>query len=81
MDSKPSQYVQHVNLLSLSGKKLILATVYGPNSLSAEEIGMLESDIQQRSGEDTVSLTIRHMDLDLHVALGRHIMNGWHWRI
>jgi hypothetical protein len=70
LDTKPSQYVQYVNLLSLSGKKMILATVTGPKSLSSEEIGMLESDIQARTGEDQVSLTIRHINLELYDRFG-----------
>ena len=70
LDNKPSLHVQHVNLMPLSGKKVILATLTGPKSLSSEEIGMLESDIQDRSGEEKVLLTIRHIDLNLSDRFG-----------
>jgi len=72
LDNKPSQYVQNVNLLTLSGAKMILATLYGPKSLTANEIGLLENSIRKRSGEDKLSLIIRYMNLDLSDRFGKY---------
>ncbi|MBT8363966.1 MAG: TIGR00341 family protein, partial [Deltaproteobacteria bacterium] len=71
MDTKPALYVEEINLVPISGKPLILATLFGMRNLSPEEIQNLEFKIRQRTGDDTINLAIRHIDVEVHDRFGK----------
>jgi archaellin len=71
MDTQPALYVEEINLVPISGKSLILATLFGMRKMSPEEIQNLEYKIRQRAGDDTIDLAIRHIDVELHDRFGK----------
>ena len=71
LESQLGLYMEEINLISVSGKPTILATIFGTRKLSSEEIENLELDIRKRSEDNTLNLVIRHIDLDLYDRLGK----------
>jgi hypothetical protein len=71
MDTQPALYVEEINLVPISGKPLILATIFGMRKMKPEEIQKLEFKIQQRTGDDTITLAIRHSDVELQDRFGK----------
>ena len=69
-DTQLALYVEEINLISIDNKPVILATVFGMRKMSTDEIHNLESAIQQRTGESTLILTIRHIDVSLQDRWG-----------
>jgi hypothetical protein len=64
-------YVREINLLPLPGNPFIFASVLGSRSLTTEEVQELEAEIQQRSGDDSLILVIRHIDTDFYARWGQ----------
>ena len=71
MDTQPALYVEEINLVPISGKPTILATLFGMRKLSSEEIQNLEFKIRQRAGDDTIDIAIRHIDVEVHDRYGK----------
>lgn len=71
MDIQPALYVEEINLVPISGKPTILATLFGMRRLSSEEIQNLEFKIRQRAGDDTIDIAIRHIDVEVHDRYGK----------
>jgi hypothetical protein len=71
MDTQPALYVKEINLIPLSDKPLILATIFGMRKMKPEEIQKLELNIRQRTGDDTITLAIRHSDVELQDRFGK----------
>jgi uncharacterized hydrophobic protein (TIGR00271 family) len=71
MDTQPALYVEEINLIPISDKPLILATIFGARKMKPEEIQKLELNIRQRTGDDTITLAIRHSDVELHDRFGK----------
>jgi hypothetical protein len=71
MDTQPALYVEEINLVPISGKPLILATIFGMRKMKPEEIQKLELNIRQRTGDDTITLAIRHSDVELQDRFGK----------
>ncbi len=76
MDTQPALYVEEINLVPISGKPLILATLFGMRKMSPEEIQNLESKIRQRAGDEKIDLAIRHIDVEVHDRFGK-VYYGW----
>jgi uncharacterized hydrophobic protein (TIGR00271 family) len=70
MDIQPALYVEEINLIPISGKPVILATLFGMLKMSPKEIQDLEVKIQQRTGDDTIRLAIRHSNVELQDRFG-----------
>lgn len=70
MDTQPALYVEEINLIPISGKPVILATLFGMLKMSPKEIQDLKVKIQQRAGDDTITLAIRHINVELHDRIG-----------
>jgi hypothetical protein len=64
-------YVEEINLISLDGRPVILATIFGAKKMSSEEIEKLESEIRNRTGDSTLNLVIRHINLNLYDRFGK----------
>ena len=71
MDAQPTLYVEEINLVPMSGRPLILATLFGMRKLSSEEVHNLEEDIRRRAGDDTITLAIRHIAVELQDRIGK----------
>jgi hypothetical protein len=71
MDTQPALYVKEINLIPIGGRPLILATLFGLRKMSSEEIHNLEARIRQRAGNDTITLAIRHVDVELQDRFGK----------
>jgi hypothetical protein len=64
-------YVEEINLISISERPIILATIFGARKMSSEEIEKLEVDIQKRTGDSTLNLVVRHSNLNLYDRWGK----------
>jgi len=71
LETQLGMYVEEINLISLSGRPSILATIFGPRRMSSEEIEKLEFEIRNRTGDSTLNLVIRHINLDLYDRWGK----------
>jgi uncharacterized hydrophobic protein (TIGR00271 family) len=69
--SRLGLYVKEVNLLSIERRPVILATVFGVRKLGTSEIRDLETGIRQRVENDTLTLAIRHVNVDLYDRWGK----------
>ena len=76
MDTQPALYVEEINLVPVADRPVILATLFGMRKMSAEEIQNLEAKIRQRTGDDTINLAIRHIDVEVHDRFGKAYY-GW----
>ena len=71
LETQLGMYMEDINLLTASEKPSILATIFGARLLGSEEIESLESEIRKRTGEKTLNLLIRHINLNLYDRLGK----------
>jgi uncharacterized hydrophobic protein (TIGR00271 family) len=71
METGLGYLVQKINLITLSGKSHIFATIFGLRDISPEEIQNLEAQIRQRTGDDTVDITFRQINGNLFNRLGQ----------
>jgi uncharacterized hydrophobic protein (TIGR00271 family) len=71
LETQLGMYMEEINLLPISGKPVILVSIFGVRKLSSEEIGKLESEIRSRTGKGTLYLVVRHIKLDLYDQMGK----------
>jgi uncharacterized hydrophobic protein (TIGR00271 family) len=71
LETQIGMYVEEINLISLDGRPVILATIFGAKKMSSEEIEKLESEIRNRTGDSTLNLVIRHINLNLYDRFGK----------
>jgi len=71
LETQLGMYMEEINLISANGRPSILATVFGAREMRSEEIENLEFEIRKRTGNNTLNLLIRHINLDLYDRLGK----------
>jgi len=76
METELGYLVQKINLITLSGKSHIFATIFGLRDISPEEIQRLEAKVRQRTGDNTVDITFRQINGNLFNRLGK-IYHEW----
>jgi uncharacterized hydrophobic protein (TIGR00271 family) len=70
LQSKLGVYLNDINLIQISGKPHILATVFGARKLTNVEVGDLEQEIQNRVGNPLIRLVLRHVNMNLYDRWG-----------
>jgi len=63
-------YLEEMNLVDLSGKSYLLATVFGARQLTGSEIRSLEQKIREKSDDGSIHLVLRHVKVDLYDKSG-----------
>jgi uncharacterized hydrophobic protein (TIGR00271 family) len=63
-------YLEEMNLVNLSGKSYLLATVFGARQLTGSEIRSLEQKIREKSDDGSIHLVLRHVKVDLYDKSG-----------
>jgi len=71
LETQLGMYVEEINLISLDGRPVILATIFGAKKMSSEEIEKLEFKIRNRTGDSALNLVVRHINLNLYDRLGK----------
>lgn len=71
LQSNLGLYLEEVNLIELSGKLHILATVFGARRLTNAEILELEKKIQLQGDNDSVGLVVRSVEVGLYDKWGQ----------
>ena len=69
-------HLRGINLYSFKNYKSIAATVFGSRKLTEKEIRHLEMEIRHRTGENKLSLVVRHIDMHLYDRWG-HMYHEW----
>jgi len=59
-----------MNLIELNDRPFVLATVFGPRQLNIHEIRDLEGKIRSQTENNSISLVLRHVKVDLYDRLG-----------
>jgi uncharacterized hydrophobic protein (TIGR00271 family) len=70
LQSELGLYLEEMNLIDLNEKPFVLATVFGPRKLSIHEIRDLEGKIRSGTKNNSISLVLRHVKVDLYDRLG-----------
>ena len=71
LQSNLGLYLEEMNLVEISGKSYILATVFGARKLTNDEILELEKKIQQQGNNYSIGLVIRNVEVELYDKWGQ----------
>jgi uncharacterized hydrophobic protein (TIGR00271 family) len=66
-----TRYLNHVNLMTLGDRLLIMATIEGPSVLTPNQIKELEGSIREKSSYNNLDLIVRQNDVRLSDSHGR----------
>lgn len=71
IETQVGLYLENINLISIGGKPVVLATISGARKISSEEIEKLEFEIRKSTKNDTLDLIVRQIDLNLYDRWGK----------
>jgi uncharacterized hydrophobic protein (TIGR00271 family) len=71
IETQVGMHLENINLISIDGRPIIMATIFGARKMSSEEIEQLEFEIRNRTRKDTLNLVVRLINLNLYDRWGK----------